>query len=583
MQKQYMQRQAGGSQAPAPQSQHQGQPMAPMAQMAPTQMAPGQGVNGAMPGQAMAPGQMAPGQMAPGQVGPGPGPGQVPQAMDGQMAGQVPPQAQPSQPSQTFTNFPPVPPEILAKAKLNHLSSYDQWSKQLAAEGKDVPSAVKVYESIINREAKSRAKHAKNSEANKHTISNLIQDAKAYNELKQLRMNAITLSLKNQFNNSIWGEGYQGYGNGTSNTVTQLILPANRKRPSAVPESLATERETNQRILDLLVQNPARNLVPIRLEFEQERDRFKLRDTFLWDLNEQEISVEQFVAMLLEDYKFISQSHMSTITSSIHEQIKEYQKNPEKTMGELRVPIKINITMNNTQYTDQFEWDILNFEENDPEEFSTILCEEMNLPGEFSTAIAHNIREQTQLFHKSLFLVGYSFDGLAVNEDEIRSHLLPPLRLMTQGSKDQVDEYLSILRNPANVIDYGPTLLKLTQLELERLEKEIERESRRKRRHNTYEEPPTGRGSSRRAAFHGGRGGPVLPDLSGIPKTFRTPQPSSVLPGGVDLGVPDINAYDEVIVHRSQVANPEYKPKFKYVSYQDTGRVFRVNIKFPRV
>lgn len=503
--------------------------------------------------------------------------------------GSIPGSDNPNGNHKSALHFPPVPPEIMARTRFEPLSSYDHWSKKLKAEGKDVPGSLKVYESMISKEAKSKARNAKQTEANKQLTSDLIQDAKSYNELKQLRMNAISLSLKNQFNNSIWGEGYQGYGNGTTNTLTQLILPPHRKRFSGVPESLIPEREASRRILKQLKANPVRNLVPIRLEFEQERDRFKLRDTFLWDLNEKEVTIEQFVGMLLEDYRFISQAHMPTIIAAINEQIKDYQKHPEKTMGELRVPIKVNITLNNTQYSDQFEWDILNFEENDPEEFSSILCEEMSLPGEFSTAIAHIIREQTQLFHKSLYLVGYSFDGLGVSEDEIRSHLLPPLRMMAQEKPKDigsvVDEYYSILRNPATVIDYSPNLMKLTQLELERLEKEIERESRRKRRHNTYEEQQlstSSRGTSRRGAFHGGRGGPVLPDLSDIPKTFRTPQPSSVLPGGVDIGVPDVNGYDEVIVHRTQVPNPDYKPpepKYKRVSYDTGPGSFMVKIK----
>lgn len=512
----------------------------------------------------------------------------------GSMGGvpQMPPRASSSGgklPSSTIisstSKYPPVPPEIANKLPLKNLSSYDEWSKKLENEGKEVPFNVKLYESIVNKEGKFHSKNLRQQESNKQLNDQLLKDLKSYNDIKQSRMNSIALSSKNQYNNSIWGEGYQGYGNGITNTGTQLILPHQRKRNSRIPESLYTERQLSDKLLKRLQANPNRHLVPIRLEFDQERDRFKLRDTFLWDLNEDQLSLEQFVGLLLEDYKFIGPQHMPTILMSIKEQIKEYSKKPDKVMGELRVPIKIDITINNTQYTDQFEWDILNFEDNDPEEFAIILCDEMNLPGEFGTAITHSIREQTQLFHKSLFLVGYSFDGSPVNEDEIRSHLLPPLRLMSQEAYrasfgSMVDDYFSILRNPTNVADYTPSLVKLTQLEVERLDKEIERESRRKRRHNLNEDVMAstagtslsssgGRGSSsRRTAFHGARGGPVLPDLSDTPKTCRTPQPSSVLPGGVDLGVPDIFGYNEVIVHRSQVPNPDYKPPTPEITNQ---------------
>ena len=159
-----------------------------------------------------------------------------------------------------------------------------------------------------------------------------------------------------------------------------------------------------------------------------------MRDTFLWDLNEEIIKVEDFTAQLLEDYKFISKVHYETILSSIKEQIADYLQKPSKTMGELRIPIKIDITINNTQLTDQFEWDILNNQEGDAEEFSSYMCDELCLPGEFCTAIAHSIREQSQMYYKALNMVGYGFDGSPVHEDEIRNHLLPPLRLVSSDS-----------------------------------------------------------------------------------------------------------------------------------------------------
>ena len=249
--------------------------------------------------------------------------------------------------------------------------------------------------------------------------------------------------------------------------------------------------------------------------------------------------------------------------------------------------------MNNTQLTDQFEWDILNTSENEPEEFATIMCDELYLPGEFSTTIAHSIREQCQMYIRALNLVGCNYDGTPVTEDAIRNHLLPPLRLV---SKDYqvVDDFFSILRNPSNVPEFSPQLIKLTELELERMDKEMERESRRKRRHNYNEDgqvfsgvggtsggfgsgtftptgtegfikgaPSTGssRGflSSRRNAAHIGRGN-VIPDLSDVPKTFRTPAPSSILPGAIDLAVPEVYEYDEIFVNRTQVRNPNYRP-----------------------
>lgn len=281
--------------------------------------------------------------------------------------------------------------------------------------------------------------------------------------------------------------------------------------------------------------------------------------------------------------------------SSVNEQIKDYKQMVENPMGELRVPIKIDLVINNTQFTDQFEWDILSSNENDPEEFATILCDEMSLPGEFATAVAFSIREQTQLYHKALFLVGYGFDGSFVREDEIRSHLLPPLRVLnTVEVGEPVDDFISTLRNPALVADYSPSLTRLAQLEVEKIDKEMERESRRRRRHTntefSYNENGTSMGASRgtasrRSGLHSGRGvKTTLPDLSEIPKTFRTPMPSSVLPGGIDLGVPEIYGYNELIVNRTQIRNPDYKPPHNpdMVTSRREGNSVFVKIKFPQ-
>lgn len=515
------------------------------------------------------------------------------------------PQSMPMSERNSISLFPN---DLMNKIPLKELSSVHEWSDKLRKESEDIPTDLKLYESIIEKDSQFLKKKAEQVGDSKKLLDTLVKDIKTYGEVKQLRMNAITLSSKGQFNNSIWGEGYEGYGNGITNTATRLLLPNHNKRHSAVPDVLLTEREINDRILKRLKTNDTQDLVPIRLEFDQERDKFKLRDTFLWDLNEDVMPLENFVSLLIEDYKFIPPHHAQTILASIKEQIRDFHRKPAKTMGELRVPIKIDVTINNTQLVDQFEWDILNFGESDPEDFARVMCDEMNLPGEFTTAIAHTIREQTQLFHKSLFLVGYSFDGSPVYEDEIRSHLLPSLRLLSQESSgiDSVaDDFFSVLRNPATVPDYTPSLVKLTHLELERLDKEIERDSRRKRRHNfndLVDSPASGstlsggRGTSRRSALHAGRGGPVLPDLSEAPKTFRTPAPSSILPGGIDLGVPDIYGYNEVIVHRSQIKNPEYKPpppsnpfanadglnnRVKYTNDRVLGR-FLVSILLPK-
>lgn len=492
---------------------------------------------------------------------------------------------------------PGFAPDSLRKIDWTPIKSETEWSDKLKEEGDLVPSDLKLYEDIIKKDAAYLKKSHVSDRKFKQVLEKMTRDIKTYNTIKQLRMNAINASAKNQYNNSIWGEGYQGYGNGISNTSTKVILPHHNKLTSRLHDLSFSDRLINDRLFRNSSSGKSDKWVPIRLEFDLERDRFKLRDTFLWNLNDNTYPIEVFVKTLLEDYKFISEQHYQTVLMSVREQIKDFKAKPEKTMGELRVPISIDIIINSTQFTDQFEWDVLNYDDADPEDFATVLCDEMNLPGEFATAIAFSIREQIQLYHKALYLVGYNFDGSAIREDEIRSHLLPSLRVFqTDETGQQTEDFVTALRNPSLVADFSPSINKLNQLEVERIDKEMERESRRRRRHfNTefsYAEngPNVGGGAnrgtaSRRSGMHFARGSKTtLPDLSDMPRNFRTPMPSSVLPGGIDLGVPDIYGYNELIVNRTQIRNPDYRPPpppGQVTTFRD-GDAFYVKIKVRR-
>lgn len=119
---------------------------------------------------------------------------------------------------------------------------------------------------------------------------------------------------------------------------------------------------------------------------------------------------------------------------------------------------------------------------------------------ECRTAIAHSIREQVQIYQKSLFLVGHPSDGSAVQDDDLRMSLLPSLSTGARAM-DQVAAFT-------------PILSYLSDSEIERNEKEREKELNRRRRKTTR-----------------GRRGIALPDRE-PPKTFRTPA----------IGFPEVDA-----------------------------------------
>jgi SWI/SNF-related matrix-associated actin-dependent regulator of chromatin subfamily B protein 1 len=107
------------------------------------------------------------------------------------------------------------------------------------------------------------------------------------------------------------------------------------------------------------------------------------------------------------------------------------------------------------------------------------------------TAISHSIREQVQMYQKSLFLVGHPSDGSAVQDEDLRTSFLPSL---SSGARS-IDQ----------VGSFTPLLNYLSDGDIERNEKEREKELNKRRKRNTR-----------------GRRGVAMPDREPI-RTHRTP------------------------------------------------------------
>ena len=108
------------------------------------------------------------------------------------------------------------------------------------------------------------------------------------------------------------------------------------------------------------------------------------------------------------------------------------------------------------------------------------------------TAIAHCIREQVHMYQKSLFLLGHPSEGLGFQDEDLRTSFLPSLNVTAARSLDQIPSFTPVL----NYLSDG---------ELERNEKEREKDLARRRRKGNR-----------------GRRGAALPDRE-VLKTFRTP------------------------------------------------------------
>ncbi|KAJ3194170.1 SWI/SNF chromatin-remodeling complex subunit [Irineochytrium annulatum] len=290
----------------------------------------------------------------------------------------------------------------------------------------------------------------------------------------------------------------------TRDRVNAKSLPANEplarlqySHPKVRPLITFTEPQ-----LEDVAQKPEA-LAPIRLDIDI--DGQKIRDTFTWNV------YEQFAIILCEDLKVPQTTFASHVAKAIQEQLDDFYDHSEfvqaraggdgarirPTRGnngvddgtadetELRVLIKVrgwddglrrltrrkqlDITIDGVSLVDQFEWDI-NCDRNNPEVFADKMALELGLTTEFRVAIAHSIREQLQIFTKSLHLLEHPFDESPVDDEELATCFLEPIQ--------QTDGKASVVRDNVSKQSYGPALLLGREPEVERLEKDRERDAR---------------------------------------------------------------------------------------------------------
>lgn len=357
-----------------------------------------------------------------------------------------------------------------------------------------------------------------------HERANEVQSAREVALVREKQIEADYYNrLRRAGSVASFGAGYGGYGNSTTGLRFRYVLPQHRRRPRPRQREL---RVPKQRAAEQA--NEPEALVPIRLDVESEKH--KLRDTFTWNAHETTVPLDWFAEILCEDFAIPpDRSFIHLVQKSIQEQLSDYHPHAlnidddELDAGEennavndldpalpytayrdddMRIPIRLDITVGTHNLSDQFDWAINN-PDNNPERFAEQLCLDLALSAEFATAIAHSIREQSQMYTKSLFLVGHPFDGRVVEDEDIRSSLLPTLA--------------SALHPEDQVVKHAPLLYELSEAEIERQDKDQDREARRKRR----------QGRARR--------GVVLPDFREPLKTHRTPYVSSVLHGGTNV------------------------------------------------
>ncbi|OSD06576.1 SNF5-domain-containing protein [Trametes coccinea BRFM310] len=149
-------------------------------------------------------------------------------------------------------------------------------------------------------------------------------------------------------------------------------------------------------------------LIPIRVEFET--DTHRIRDCFMWNLNESLITPESFARIFCADLDLPLTPWVDTIAAQIRAQIEDHEgvastylgadaemsepedETPGEEVNECRVILSIDVQIATHHLLDHIEWDLLS--PLTPEEFSVKLCTELGLAGEAAPLIAHAIHEE---------------------------------------------------------------------------------------------------------------------------------------------------------------------------------------------
>ncbi|KAJ7274129.1 hypothetical protein C8J57DRAFT_1314732 [Mycena rebaudengoi] len=215
------------------------------------------------------------------------------------------------------------------------------------------------------------------------------------------------------------------------------------------------------------------SLVPIRVEFET--DTHRIRDCFVWNLNEGLITPENFARIFCADLD-LPLSWVETVTNQIRAQLEEHETiarleltqedyaTEGEELPECRVILSIDVQIANHHLLDHIEWDLL----------SPLTPEALGLTGEAVPLIAHAIHEELMKHKKDAVEWG------VVDGGGMRDKTGLGLGSVARGRGPKALE--SVWRDWQEADEFRTRFEVLSAEEVERREIERERASRRLRR-----------------------------------------------------------------------------------------------------
>ncbi|KAL9558748.1 hypothetical protein MBANPS3_000734 [Mucor bainieri] len=246
------------------------------------------------------------------------------------------------------------------------------------------------------------------------------------------------------------------------------VLAAMQEQQKKLPKIPHKKNMLYPQTTDLLyMSDVSEMLVPVRLDIDM--DDVKLRDVFLWNMNENYLTPEKFAELLCEDLQLEYHKFIKPIAESIRAQILDFESIQESELpnggNNQIVEINLDLQIGKVNLRDKFEWDLNNIKTNAPEIFSKQLASELGLGGEYVNIIAHGIRDQ--LFRHRKRLVE-EFEGLDRRHPPSGNALDSGYRKITDATK------------------WAPKLEVLSNDELEKLLIAQERNIRRLRRETRF-------------------------------------------------------------------------------------------------
>ncbi|GAA6060000.1 hypothetical protein JCM10212_001158 [Sporobolomyces blumeae] len=261
-----------------------------------------------------------------------------------------------------------------------------------------------------------------------------------------------------QEKDQMWGDGKSYLGVLPPGNMV-IVQPAVKTRHPAMTEEMLEE----------YAELPAA-FVPIQLDLDFRS--FKIRDSFVWNVNEKLITPESFARTFCDDLELGSEQ-AAEVARQIAEQIEEQagmaevpfrSEEEEASMVEkdLRVIINLDVQIGTLHLRDRIEWDLTS--SLTPELFAVTLVRDLSLPTSASPVIAHALHEEIYRLKKSCLEMGL------IGADD--------WQLRRKGSKPLE----GIWREWSEAQTFGPVVERLSLDELDKVEAERERASRRAKR-----------------------------------------------------------------------------------------------------